>query len=1108
MKKQKICSLILTLILILTCIPISSNGAVTPESLEKADTSISASASENNAALYAANKIKTKKYTISKQAGTYSSQIKVKIKAKKGYKVYYSLNGKFKAKKVIKSKKKKTITISSTKTLHVYAVKSSKKITNKKLKAKAVKKCKNYTYTINRINETPNTVQNPNNAEENKVIAYTVTFDTNGGTVIPSQSINNGSKATIPTSPTKEGYVFAGWYIDESCTTEYNFNTPVTNNITLYAKWDISTKYYTIIFESNGGSAIDSQNIEEGSLVIRPDDPIREGYRLIAWYTDESLTEVYNFDEPVTKDITLYASWEELVEENSFLDQAPPDVEIYSFDADCLSVPVNEEQTVTFKSEIFAETALNTNEVALYQDDELLSVMYDDGTNGDEIANDGIYTYQSTFSSNIECTKSYQVKVREAVSEIREIGFYVPMSEDDLNGMQQVDTALADLTSTENFDALTIEDKANSVIEVLNTMVDEGLVVEDSIYYDEIDRIVYYKYNTDALGVVSLEQNEEWNTDSSHDKRQRADSNMYSTPTTISNQTNTEIVTASNEESNERNVLILNGFENSSYRRDYYTNLESEWDSLGLNTTVDVDVTVEDMKSLNESDWDVVVFAMHGSKYRVESGSNKQPVLCINENATDDTDDAYDYELTQSHTIIKHTGGGNNSYWIVPQFFTDTYSSTDLDGMMFFSETCMFYGCDCQSTTPDYVMANAIIGRSAEVVIGYHNSVGADYSRNVMKIVIEETFNGETINESLNIATSSEGDNDNMSDASSDKYESYPIISGNENYVLRPDGFIMGNVKDADTNENISNALVRAYDKNNDNVGSTRSDSSGSYTLGLPAGDYVLEISAGSYKKGKIAVTVNSEGTTYVETSLLVSNLFDIGSVNGTITNSITEMPVSNVTVRFRKNWNNKTGIVVASITTNTNGYYEINDLDVGLYTIEYYKSGFVTGYKNIFVLLGSTHDAIISPVTSTGVYRMVLTWGNDPSDLDSHVEGVLSNDESFHVYYSYRSEYDGDIEVCNLDVDDVDGYGPETTTLIPTTTKPYYYYIHRYSGSGSISTSGAQVKLYNGDSLIDTFNAPTDQGTDDYWNIFAINDGEIIINNTISSSANTSYAN
>lgn len=168
MKKRKICSCILTLILILTCIPISSNGVATPKFLEKADTSISASASENNAALYATNKIKNKKYTISKQTGTYSTPIKIKIKAKKGYKIYYSLNGKFKAKKVIKSKKKKTITISSTKTLQIYAVKSSKKVTNKKLKAKAVKKCKNYTYTIQgQTNENSGDSINPSDNKNN-----------------------------------------------------------------------------------------------------------------------------------------------------------------------------------------------------------------------------------------------------------------------------------------------------------------------------------------------------------------------------------------------------------------------------------------------------------------------------------------------------------------------------------------------------------------------------------------------------------------------------------------------------------------------------------------------------------------------------------------------------------------------------------------------------------------------------------------------------------------------------------------------------------------------------------------------------------------------------
>lgn len=82
-----------------------------------------------------------------------------------------------------------------------------------------------------------------------------------------------------------------------------------------------------------------------------------------------------------------------------------------------------------------------------------------------------------------------------------------------------------------------------------------------------------------------------------------------------------------------------------------------------------------------------------------------------------------------------------------------------------------------------------------------------------------------------------------------------------------------------------------------------------------------------------------------------------------------------------------------------------------------------------------------------------------------------------------------------------------ETITLNPTSTKPYYYYVYRYAGSGSISTSEAQVKVYSGSNLIATYNAPTDQGSDDYWNVFAIVDGQFIMRNTITSSSETNYA-
>ena len=64
---------------------------------------------------------------------------------------------------------------------------------------------------------------------------YTVTFNTNGGTTIPSQIEEENGKATQPTNSSKTGYTFKGWYMGSN---EYNFNNKITNNITLTAKWE------------------------------------------------------------------------------------------------------------------------------------------------------------------------------------------------------------------------------------------------------------------------------------------------------------------------------------------------------------------------------------------------------------------------------------------------------------------------------------------------------------------------------------------------------------------------------------------------------------------------------------------------------------------------------------------------------------------------------------------------------------------------------------------------------------------------------------------------------------------------------------------------------
>lgn len=66
---------------------------------------------------------------------------------------------------------------------------------------------------------------------------YTVTFNTNGGSTVSSQSVNINAKATKPVNPTKDGSTFAGWFTDKALTQAYNFDSAVKGSLTLYAKW-------------------------------------------------------------------------------------------------------------------------------------------------------------------------------------------------------------------------------------------------------------------------------------------------------------------------------------------------------------------------------------------------------------------------------------------------------------------------------------------------------------------------------------------------------------------------------------------------------------------------------------------------------------------------------------------------------------------------------------------------------------------------------------------------------------------------------------------------------------------------------------------------------
>jgi len=139
---------------------------------------------------------------------------------------------------------------------------------------------------------------------------YTVTFDTDGGdpASYSSQTVYCYDNVDDPGTPTKDGYNFIGWYYGEN---KFDFKTEITQNHDLIAKWEEKT-YYTLSFNSNGGTSVDYQTIEEGGKATKPADPVYADHYLYVWVYSDDESRIFDFDtDTVTGNITLKAVWKE-----------------------------------------------------------------------------------------------------------------------------------------------------------------------------------------------------------------------------------------------------------------------------------------------------------------------------------------------------------------------------------------------------------------------------------------------------------------------------------------------------------------------------------------------------------------------------------------------------------------------------------------------------------------------------------------------------------------------------------------------------------------------------------------------------------------------------
>jgi len=216
-----------------------------------------------------------------------------------------------------------------------------------------------------------------------------------------------------------------------------------------------------------------------------------------------------------------------------------------------------------------------------------------------------------------------------------------------------------------------------------------------------------------------------------------------------------------------------------------------------------------------------------------------------------------------------------------------------------------------------------------------------------------------------------------------------------------------------------------------------------------------------------------------------------LGNINGTVRDALTTIGIPGAIVAILNT-------SIPSTITDGSGNYSFSDVPVGDYDVEASATGYVDNTVSLTVQENQTvtGDIVLTPTLASGEMRIILTWGTT-DDFDSH----LWNPGGQHLFWINDT-----ITGANLDVDDMDGFGPETVTITALSNGTYTYAVYAWSLAGTFSDSSAVVRLYDSTGLLNTFTIPSGSGTDRWWEVFtlSVSGGSVTVNtiNTFSSSS------
>lgn len=1135
----------------------------------------------------------------------------------------------------------------------------------------------------------------------------TITFDANDGTT-PDAYAKVVSGSAIGTLPelTREGYTFLGWYTEKDGGVQVTTSTVITEDLTIYAHWNVTENgngTYRITFDKNDGSAgvYQVQMVNMGDTVSRPAEPTRELYRFTGWYMESAAVTEYDFDTPVTGDLTLYAGW------------GNPDGS-----DDGLYAASNDTETIFSISDIYVEenevtVTYNTNNVAL-MNVEFFEDQMEDGEWNEENLNYNLSLDPSTVASGY--TESYGELVTITLPVTEELPEYylvrASMVDSESNYTEYVTAKYTETYA--RFNAETVEDFdpelvinfdddnstnfgviKDSVIVIpttcqynngqefqvedienenetddaemedlvpdhLFTFPDKNAVIstdQDGTEFRMSDlkagNVIYVEGTTWMFKIKSIEKNENGSISFTQDKnvtledfydvlkvdfkgKKPESSDVMPLLDVIGvNETGSVTFGPANIEKEflngtwkisgsipitvTGNVTLL--YDVHLFSKNYFeasfkfetnvtgeikaevsinndpTKEEREKSILKyeiptpklkfLTTVVGLEIYVKPEAKINwELSGDVSLKwnnkQISGFEYNSVTGrtdikeKENTVAVMVKGSAEAKFGPAVDIGISFLDSVlsggIKVEGGvkatAEAQKGIGSEDFLDNIESKHACALCVSGRADWYVSADvkCSYKISDILKGDIVkvpildvtepitfdVFLPGQFFVSLGNSVDSPYGgsphfgggecinkiyRTEFKVQDED---GNDIKE-IPVSVLRQGKDESEKETGKSPYVVYLyrgtykvsaemenadisrtiVVNNSKQTVILSgtsrDTILEGFVVDAkDQSQAISGALVK-ISSGSGIVASAETDRDGKFRTAVPSGLLNVEISKENYIPFESYETIyESDMVHFMEKVELIPGS-GMGGFHGTLRDAVTNEMLEDVTLNIYNGWNNpaEPDTSIGTIKTDSNGEFryntamkfgEVQGLPCGNYTLTASKAGYSDTSYNIIVYPGTTDEnpeinETMSPGMNGDSYRIVLTWGLDPWDLDSHLVADTDVGQRIHVYY-------GDKEpeplYANLDVDDTDSEGPETITITNFEgLSNIRYAVHDYTnrdetGSYALSNSGAVVRVYKGEQLLRTFPVPTGySGTE--WDVFSLKaDGSIETINTM----------